>query len=91
MEKKVAIKGKPLLSKWQNIMKANMEGGGVTDPTVLAAMHAMFMSGAGAVGSMLSQMTDENAAEKVQEIVDEINEWGDTMKLAYAQPQGGRH
>lgn len=75
--------GKPLLTKWQQVMNENMPTDGTQpDPAIMAMMHAVFMFGALAVASTFSQMEDGNIEEGVKELTDELNTWADTMRLA---------
>ena len=84
MTDQVSIPGKPLLAKYQSIMAANP---GAQDPTIMAALHAMFMAGAGAVAGILSKATEETVEQAVQEMVDELNDYTTKMQLTLA-PSG---
>lgn len=72
--------GKPLMSRWQGIV-ANSDGE-KPEPHVLAAMHAMFMSGASAALGIISNAPDDKAEAAVREIAEELNDWANAMGLA---------
>jgi hypothetical protein len=81
----VKIANKPLMSKWQGIMLAG--GGEVDDPLLNASLHAMFMTGAGAVLGILSKAKEAEADSIVEQMVGELKTWADILKLAYI-PEG---
>jgi len=75
--------GKPLLTKWQQVMNENMpQDGAPMDPVMMAALHSVFMFGALAVATEFSNMEEGNVEQGVKELTEELNTWADTMRLA---------